>query len=335
MEEAVLGIDIGGTKVAAGLVNAAGEILFKTRVPMHAAGSAADAMECVHGAIRAVFDSGPKADVTAIGVASPGPLALPEGVVVESPNLPCWRNFPLGGEVRQAYGLPVVVENDASAAGLAEALWGAGAGYRNVFYATFGTGIGTALIFDRRIYRSRTRMAPEGGHMTIDMHAPVNCGCGKHGCFEGLASGTAIARRARERVFVGGARRESAFDWGTDPGLVTAKTVTEAWRAGDPIATDILRETADLTAIWLGNVIDMLEPDIVVVGGGLSGVVSEWLDYIWAQLPSMTIIPRSQRTAVEVAKYGSDSGIAGAAAVCFAELPSTDTRPVRICKLSD
>src|SRR5271168_346258 len=152
-EQLTLGIDIGGTKVAAGLVDAAGNILFQTRVPMVATGDAATGFGAVVNAINAVFSARPEARtaLAGIGVCSPGPLDPRTGIVINPPNLPCWRNFPLADELRKVFGVPARVDNDANAAGLAEAIWGAGVGYRDVFYATLGTGIGTGIIFDKKI----------------------------------------------------------------------------------------------------------------------------------------------------------------------------------------
>ena len=195
-----LGVDIGGTKVAAGLVDADGSILFQTRVPMPARGSAAEGFAAVNSAMEAIFAAHPEArsKLTSIGICAPGPLDPASGVILNPPNVPCWRNFPLAAEVQRVFGLSARVDNDGNAAALAEALWGAGVGYRNVFYATLGTGIGTGIVFDRKISR-RTGSAAEGGHVTIDYHGP-KCGYGKRGCIEALCSGPAIARRAKERL---------------------------------------------------------------------------------------------------------------------------------------
>lgn len=318
-EGIAVGVDIGGTKVAAGLVDHQGKIFFSTREPMNTAGTAADAMAAVHRAIRAALRAAP-GKVTGIGVASPGPLELPAGVVVRTPNLPCWVNFPLGDEVRQEYGLPTHVDNDANAAGLAEALWGAGVGYKSVFYATLGTGVGTAIIFDRHLYYGRTGNAAEGGHMTVNFGAPVNCGCGKRGCFEGFASGSAIARRAREVAAAEGPASAMLKLAGGDPKAITARTVEEAWRAGDGAATRLLRETADLTAVWLGNIIDLLEPEVIVVGGGLGKLLGEWFEYIQTRLPECSINSRCREIPIRQAQYGVEAGIAGAAALCFSKL---------------
>jgi glucokinase len=311
-----LGVDIGGTKVAAGLVNNRGEILYKTRVPMVATGTGAAALDAVKQAIDVVFAAQPGSNVAGIGVTSPGPLDPRTGVVINPPNLPCWRDFPLAEEIRRAYKVPVTVDNDANAAGLAEALWGAGVGYRCVFYATVGTGIGTGITFDGRIWHGRTGAAAEGGHMSIDYRGP-RCGCGKHGCIEALASGPAIAARARAKiaaVHAGGTLLKLVHG---NAGIITGEVVGEAWRAGDPVAAEVLRETADLLAIWLGNVVDLLEPDVMVIGGGVGELISHWFDHMRQLLPQWSINQRCHEIPLLLAKYKADAGIAGAAALCL------------------
>jgi glucokinase len=321
MEPLVLGVDIGGTKVAAGLVNSAGKVMVRAAAPMRVSGSAEDAMDCVHGVIQAILKGNADREVSAIGVASPGPLVLPEGVVLHTPNLPCWKDFPLGDNVRRKYGLPTFIDNDANAAGLAESTWGSGRGYKSVFYVTLGTGIGTAIINDGHVFYGRSGAAPEAGHMSIDMHGDEVCACGKRGCTEGLASGTGIARRARLLLLQHAERDAILADWGTDVASISARTVVEASRKGEPVATGIIRETVEILTIWLGNVIDLIDPDVIVFGGGLSGMASEWFDYIREKLRTCSIIPDCSAIPLRVAAYGSDVGIAGAAALCFRASP--------------
>src|SRR3989442_15569894 len=181
-------VDIGGTKIAAGLVNHGGEIISRTRVPMVANGEAATGLSAVISAIDSLSSTAtpePKIQplIRAIGICSPGPLDPITGVVINPPNLPCWRNFPLATEIAKVYRLPVKVDNDANAAALAEARWGAGRGYRNVFYVAIGTGIGTGIVFDVRIYHGRTGAAAEGGYIGIASNGPTG-NWGKRSCIE-------------------------------------------------------------------------------------------------------------------------------------------------------
>src|SRR6266403_2468486 len=242
-EKFVLGVDIGGTKVAAGLVTAAGEIVSKARVPMNATGTAAQALECVHQAIEKAMTTATPGAVAAIGISSPGPLDQRSGIVLHTPNLPCWIDFPLRREIEQRYRLPVRLDNDANAAGLAEATWGAGAGHSSVFYVTIGTGVGTAIILDGEVLYGRTGTAAEGGHMTIDFRAPVRCGCGKRGCLESMASGPAMALRAREMVSGNGASGAAmlALSEG-ELADISAEVVVKASQSGDPLAKKVLQE---------------------------------------------------------------------------------------------
>lgn len=318
-EGMAVGIDIGGTKVAAGLVDSKGTVLYKTRVPMVSTGDAATGFAAVKNAIEAVFAARPdtRSSLSGIGICSPGPLDPRSGVVINPPNLPCWRNFPLAVEVERATGVSARVDNDANAAALAEVLWGTAKGFDNVFYATIGTGIGTGIIFNDRIYYGRTGSAAEGGHMTIDYRGP-QCGCGKRGCIEAMASGPALARRARERLTSQSGSSKILELAGGKADAITGEIIVQASRAGDVAATELLRETADYLAIWLGNVIDLLEPDVIVIGGGMSGWIESWFEHIRATLPAWSINHRCQEIPLRRAAYGEDSGIAGAAALCHA-----------------
>ena len=310
-----IGVDVGGTKVAAALVTASGEISHKTRVPMVSAGDAATAFAAVRAAIDGIFDAVPEARgaVTGIGICSPGPLDPFAGVVLNPPNLPCWRNFPLAAEIEKAYGVRARVDNDANAAGLAEAIWGAGVGYSNVFFAILGTGIGTGIVFDRRIYHGRTGSAAEGGHMTIDYRGP-RCGCGKLGCIEALASGPNIARRAQAKLAAGAASRIRELAGSVD--AVRTEHVGQAFHEGDAVAREVLAETAFLLTVWLGNIVDLLEPDVMVFGGGVAELMSSFFESMRAGLEQWSINQRAGEIPMVLARYGNEAGIAGAAALC-------------------
>jgi glucokinase len=315
--ELYLGVDIGGTKVAAGLVDSAGEVLLRTRAPMQARGSAEEGFGAVCQAVDAALELQPGTRLAAAGICSPGPLDPRTGVVINPPNLPCWRNFPLAEKVRERYGVRAHVDNDANAAALAESLWGSARGYRSVFYATLGTGIGTGIVLDGRIYYGRTGAAGEGGHITIDWHGP-KCGCGKRGCIEALASGPAIAQRARDKILAeprrGGRILELAHGDVTE---VQSEHLAAAWRAGDPLATEVLEETAQLLTVWLGNIVDLLEPEIMVIGGGLGELMSHWFGAMRQGLAEWSINQRASEIPLVLARYIADAGIAGAAALCL------------------
>ena len=309
----VIGVDIGGTKVAAALVTPEGEIRQKTRVPMVSTGDAATGFAAVKEAIGAIYSAAPEGAITGIGICSPGPLDPNTGVVINPPNLTCWRNFPLAEEVEKAFGVPARVDNDGNAAGLAEALWGAAVGYRNVFYATLGTGIGAGIVFDRKIYHGRTGAAAEGGHVSIDYKGP-RCACGKRGCIEALASGPNIAARAREKLATGVESRILTHAGSIEQ--VQTEHVGAAFREGDAVARELLEETAFFLTVWLGNIVDLLEPDVIVVGGGVAELMSSFFAGIRADLPHWSENQRAGETPLVLARYGAEAGIAGAAALC-------------------
>jgi glucokinase len=236
--------------------------------------------------------------------------------VLNPPNVTCWRNYPLAAEIARRYGGSVKLENDAKSAGLAEALWGAARGYRNVFYTCIGTGIGAGILFDGRIYHGRTGAADEAGHMVIDYHGAA-CGCGKKGCIEALASGTSIAKRARGRLAEATARNSAMLELaGGNIDAVTSEIVGRAYTAGDGLAKEILLETVNLITIWLGNIVDLLEPDVIIIGGGAAALLNPFFGGIRDLLPSWSINKRCQEIPIVPARYGAEAGIAGGAALC-------------------
>ncbi|MCU1271366.1 MAG: hypothetical protein JWN74_2660 [Acidobacteriaceae bacterium] len=306
-------MDVGGTKVAAGLVDSNGEISAQVRVPMVSNSSADEGLNAVLSAIAQVIPRGTDG-VRGIGICAPGPLDPDSGVVLNPPNVPCWRNFPLAESVQERHSVPVKVDNDANAAALAETRWGAARGYQNVFYATIGTGIGTGIVFDGKIYHGRTGSAGEGGHVSIDYRGPI-CGCGKPGCIEILASGTAIAQRARQEV-AAGAKSSMLELAGGDPASITGEIVRKASESGDSLAAKILGETTEMLALWLSNIIDLLDPEVIVIGGGAAALYRPFLGKLRERIPQFTVNPRADEVPIISARYGADSGIAGGAALC-------------------
>ncbi len=309
----VLGVDVGGTKVAVGLVDGDGKILAQQRQPMIANSDADVAVAAVTGAIDSLIAS---SSVRSIGICAPGPLDPQAGVILNPPNLPCWRNFPLAQKIAAKYQVPVELDNDGNAAALAEQRWGAARGFRYVFYATIGTGIGTGIIFDGAIYHGRTGSAAEGGHMSIDYRGPL-CACGKRGCVEALAAGPAIAARARAKLAAGNCHSSAILDLAYgDASQITSEMVLKANAAGDSMAREVLAETVELLTVWLGNIVDLLDPDVLVIGGGVAVMLQPWFAEISSRLPSWCVNPRASEIPLRMAHYGADAGIAGAAALC-------------------
>ena len=316
----MIGVDVGGTKVAAGFVNERGEMGEHLRVAMNPRGTAAEGFAAVTSALDELFKQRGigKGREFPIGVCAPGPLDPRTGVVLNPPNVPCWRNFPLAAEIQRRYGVLAKVDNDGNAAALAESLWGAGKGYKNVFYGCIGTGVGSGIILDGKIFHGRTGSAAEGGHVSIDFRGP-RCNCGKKGCIEVLASGTAIARRAREVVVADARRGEMLMKLaGGDAAHIRSEMVALAARDGDALAREILSETMEYLAAWLGNVVDLLEPDVLILGGGVGEMLRPHFAEIQARMKSWCVNGQYAEIPLVAAYYGENSGIAGGAALCCA-----------------
>ncbi len=313
----IIGVDIGGTKVAAGLVNTRGEVLMKVRTRMPARGTAAEGLQAVFGAIDGVLRDRRAKRARAIGVSVAGWVDSKRGVLLKAANIPCWRDFPLMTEIKKRYGLPARLGNDANAASLAEAAWGSGANYDSVFYVTLGTGIGTGFVLHKEIIAGSTGAAGEGGHMSIDFRGP-RCDCGKRGCIELYASGSGIANRARERLANRPARDSKLLALaGGNPEALTSEIVFKAALAGDAIANSIVEEAIERLATWLGNIIDLLEPEVIVFGGGLGQRMLSYQAAIRHELETWAIHPRRDNVAMVAAHYGSESALVGAAALCM------------------
>ncbi|HXW55380.1 MAG TPA: ROK family protein [Candidatus Cybelea sp.] len=312
-----IGVDIGGTKVAAGLVDAAGKIVARARTRMTARGTAEQGWRAVAEAMDALIRHRGAKAALGIGISVPGWVDSERGRLLGATNIPCWRDYPLAREMAKRYGLRTRMANDANVAALAEAVWGAGAGYRNVFYVTLGTGIGTGMVEDGRIYHGRSGGAGEGGHVTIDFRGPL-CGCGKRGCIEAYASGTAIGKRAKERLIEHGAGASEML--GLADGkieAVTSEIVGKAAGRKDKLAVEVLNEAAERLAIWLGNIIELLEPDVIVVGGGVGHLMMSRIAKIRQGLDVWSINPRWREIRFVEARYGAESAMVGAAALCL------------------
>lgn len=267
MKDLVIGIDIGGTKCAAVLARTDGEIVSRASEPTRS--DVRTAEEVVRSLARMArelaADAGVKsADILAVGVSCGGPLDSKTGVVYSPPNLPGWDAVPVKEILERELQRPVVVQNDANATALAEWRFGAGRGTRNMIFMTMGTGIGGGLILDGRLYQGTNDLAGEVGHQTIVIDGP-RCGCGKRGCLEALASGPAIARLARESLGYGRQKRVLALAGGKAADI-TAAHVLEAAKEGDAFAVGILDEAGTYMGIGIANLIQVLNPERIVLG---------------------------------------------------------------------
>lgn len=304
-------LDIGGTKILAGLLDPRGRLVARKRIETLAASGVEVVGERVVTVMREVMDeAGVSVDLLAgIGCSVPGPLDSERGEVIFSPNLG-WRAVPLGAMLQERLGAPVKIEDDAHCAALGEARYGAARGTCNAVYVTISTGIGGGVVIDGRIYRGSHGFAGEVGHMTLEANGPP-CSCGNSGCFESLASGTAIAARARQAVLHGDETTLVRFR--DEPQRLTAEQVALAAAEGDSVATRILEITGDYVGMGLAAVAAAFDPEVIVLGGGVVRESSLLLQRARASFAARALYPLGSLVRVLPAELGEDSALWGAA----------------------
>jgi glucokinase len=311
----VLALDIGGTKLAAGVVSRQGEVLSFARTPTRVAEGPDAVIERLLGlgreAIAAAGHSLP--EMAAVGIGCGGPLDPVTGRVQGAPGLPGWDDVPVVGLVSAAYGRPTFLENDATAAALGEYRFGPWRSVRHMLYLTVSTGVGGGLIADGRLYRGAAGNGGEFGHVIIDWNGR-ECGCGQRGCIEAYASGSSIARRAAEAI---GAGQESTL---REAGPATAEAVVAHARRGDPVARRIWDETTAALGRAIAVMINVVEPELVVLGGGVTRAGADLLEPVRAAALSQAMRPAGRAARVELSAHGDTVGVVGAAAAAFHHL---------------
>jgi len=316
----IIGVDIGGTKIAAGVVSPGGKLIDSLVLPTLAGKGKNASLDRVILSVETLLSNNniDRKRIKGIGLCAPGPLDPVKGVVHNPPNLPGWKEVPLVSVVRRKFKVPSKLENDANAAGKAEMIWGAAKGYKNVFYVTVSTGIGTGIIIDGQIYHGKNGMAGEGGHVTIDHRAEGDmCGCGRAGCIEALASGPHTVRRLKKKLKSKGSGQKTSIIKIAQKtsNIITMKTIAEAAKKKDKLAIEIIREQGYLLGIWLGGMISILDPEIIVIGGGVSMIGELLFKEIRKTAHKHTINIYAQKTPIVRAKLRKQVGVFGAASL--------------------
>lgn len=311
----VIGVDLGGTKILTALANLQGEILQRVRVATVADEPASAVVQRIIATIQKVMEDSQvnKAEVLRIGVGSPGPLDLERGIVLFSPNLQ-WSNVPIVQLIQEAIEIPVILENDANAAALAEYRFGAGKGADSLVYMTISTGVGGGIIINDQILHGHNNNAGEIGHHTIIADGPV-CGCGNHGCLEALASGTALGRYGREAVEQG--RETMIGDLVDRLSEIDGATVTRAAYAGDQVALEIVNKVATYLGIGLANMINIFNPEKIILGGGVTKAGDLLIETIKETVAQRALKASTKDCQITFAELDSDVGVLGAIAVAL------------------
>lgn len=310
MRARYIGVDLGGTKIATGAGDETGSILVRDVRPTEAHKGVEITVGNIKASIRQVQQElGPDCQICGIGVGSPGPLSVSEGVVYSSPNLG-WDHVPIRQILEDEFGVRVELGNDANVAGLAEWRFGAGEQCRNMIYVTVSTGIGGGIIVDKQLLLGSQDFAGEIGHMIVVENGPL-CGCGRRGCFEALASGTAIARRAQEiaRLGVPTAMIDLA---GGEVDRIDSAVVARADAAGDKVASEVLDEAIRYLSIGLGNLVTIFNPDRIVIGGGVSNIGERLFEPLRQMILSRAIKESVNHVEIHRAELGADVGVVGA-----------------------
>jgi glucokinase len=308
----VIAVDLGGTQIRAGLVEDH-RIVHRRALPT-ASERGVDAV--IATMIETIRQVGAAAGRTGlpVGIASPGPLDPRSGVIFEAPNLAGWYDVPLGDRLKEALRTPVFVGNDANCAALGEYQFGAGRGVRHLCYITVSTGIGGGIISDGIILDGVLGAAGEVGHMTLDLAGP-RCSCGNVGCWEALASGTAIAAQARTAIEQGELTSMPAIAATASEGRITAGVVAEAARRGDPLAVGIMRRAGTVTGHGLVNLAHLFDPELLILGGGVMHAGDLILEPAQAVFDTYAMPNYRRSCRITLAELGDDVGLFGAAAL--------------------
>jgi glucokinase len=312
----VLALDIGGTKLAAGVVDSAGAVHSFHAAPSEPERGPDDGLERLFElGRRATADAG--LALGAVGIGCGGPLNTERGVLLAPLHLPGWRDVPVVQLAIEAFGRPAALENDATAAAAGEHRFGAGAGTRHMVYLTLSTGVGGGVIVDGRLYRGAMGNGGELGHVTVDCNGRPCRGCGRRGCLEAYASGTSIGERAVEAL---AETDEQSILGALD--RPTAADVAAAARDGDPLAVGLWDETVAALACGLTSIVNLFEPELVVLGGGVTRVGEQLLGPVRAEVEAHAVRPAGSPLAIVQSALGDHVGIVGAAAIVYDRVAS-------------
>jgi glucokinase len=311
--ELVLGLDIGGTKLAAGVVDGNGTVHSFVVAPSRADEGPEPTLERLFELGRkAVGESGLEwGAIQAVGIGCGGPLDAERGILIAPPHLPGWHNVHVSELAARAYQRPVTLENDATAAAAGEHRWGAGAGVSNMVYLTISTGVGGGVVIDGSLYRGSMGNGGELGHVTVDWHGRPCRGCGRLGCLEAYVSGTSIAERAQEAGL----------------SYATAEEVAAAARAGDAGAKALWDETVEALACGVTSIVNLFEPELVVIGGGVSRSGEQLIGPVRELVRASTMKPAGEKADIVASAFGDKVGVVGAAAIVYDRAALGESRP--------
>jgi glucokinase len=308
----IFAADLGGTHLRAATVDRQGQIQFRVKQNTPEVDDAGAIVDAIVAAVRECEKrSGGADEISAVSLVVPGTVNVEEGAVVTAPNLPCLDGFHLSAALTEQLGLPAVLENDANAAAVGELWRGAAVGCRTIICVTLGTGVGGGIILDGKLWRGVDGAAAEIGHMCVDPFGGVACTCGSRGCLEVFASATAIVRMTREAS----PRYPDSVLQGSDD--LTAEMIFEAGKQRDELALEIFRRMGVYLGIGLANLINILNPEMIVIGGGVVNGWDLFEKHMHQQVEERAFPLLAARVKIVRAKCGDDAGLLGAARLAW------------------
>jgi glucokinase len=312
----IIGVDIGATFVKTGLLDVNGHIVTKSLFQSKGYASRDRLIDRIVFEVKEIARSS-RLRVSGLGVGVPGPVDYKKGVVYNLTNIKGWRDCPLRYILREKTGMPVFIDNDANAACAGEARWGAGRGYKDIVCVTLGSGVGTAVMINGDIYRGRGYSAVEMGHICIDRNGP-RCNCGANGCIETflgnsyIVSSVVRALRQGKRSILSRLAKGRYSD-------ITPKLIDRAARTGDKFCVDIWRQAGENLGIGLAGIVNTFNPEIIIIGGGLSRAGKLLFDPVRDTVKERAIKIFSKGLRIKRARFIEDAGTVGAAALALDE----------------
>ncbi|MBI4777352.1 ROK family protein [Candidatus Desantisbacteria bacterium] len=308
-QKLVIGLDIGGTKIDVGIIEASGKILRKIRILTNIHEGLDAIVQRIYDAIEKITD-GIKTPIRGIGIGAPGQVDVKNGIVLFAPNLG-WKNINLKKIIYERYRLPVEIENDANCGALAEAKLGAGSGANSLIWITVGTGIGGGIIIDGKLMQGAGFAGGEIGHMTMKKNGLV-CGCGNKGCLETLSAGPAIIHQIRKKI-ISGTQTNILKMVDNDLNKITVGITSEAADMGDNLSLQILNRAGEYLGIGVANLVNILNPEAIILGGGVMEAAGRHLlKIIKDTVQNRALSQAKDNLRIELAKLGSDAGLIGA-----------------------
>ena len=312
-DDYVVGVDMGGTKILAAVINAKGEIVQQAKRATKPKKGPEEVIERITRCIREAIDSAElkPSQIRAIGIGSPGPLDPETGVIIFAPNLG-WSNVPLKAKLEANLSIPTFVDNDVNVGTLGEYAFGAGQGVKNLVGIFVGTGIGGGIILDGKLFHGVNKTAGEVGHMIVEVKGP-RCGCGNFGCLEAVASRTAITRDLQKTILKKGKKSKLTELNGGNLDLIRSKAIARAVKHGDKPTIKVVQRAAKYLGISVASIVHFLNPEMVVLGGGVVEAMGDsLLDPIRHAAAEYALPTTMDGVQIIAATLGDNAGVIGA-----------------------